>query len=130
MTFLSAVAHGHERRLLEHEAQVAARQRSGLVGRRPVDRARGRRAEARDHAQHRRLAAARWTEQADELVRADRGVEAVDRERAVREALRDVAQDDQRAHAWRFGPDLCACHAVQPWAHPRMPTRWLTKRRL
>jgi hypothetical protein len=83
---------GHQGRVLEHEAD-AARRRT-----RPFDRAGGRRAQAGNNAQRRRLAAAGRPQQRNELAGAHIKVEAVERDRAALERLADIAQrNDGRA---------------------------------
>ena len=96
---------GHQRRLLKHEADGIARSVAAASFRaRPVDMARGRRAEARNDAQRRRLAAAGRPEQADELALADIERHVLKRQRAVGEDLGDLMQADDRAlrHRLRF----------------------------
>jgi hypothetical protein len=87
----------HQGRLLEHEADVAARAQHVLAAGPPDDPSGARRAEPGDQAQRRALAAARRPEQAQELVLADAEVEALQRDDAIRERLADALEPDQLA---------------------------------
>ena len=118
---LQRVRPRHQRRVLEHEAEIGLRLAARRMRRgRPVDRAGARRAEARDDAQQGRLAAAGRPEQADELAVAQIEIDAADRERAVRELLGDVADRNERA----------ACLSQPPRSHGHAPTPLFTNSRL
>ena len=87
----------HQRRVLEDEAEIALGTTGGIIGRRrPVDAAGAGCAEPGDHAQQRRLAAARRAQQADELALREVEIDIPDRERAVAELLGDPGDADQR----------------------------------
>jgi hypothetical protein len=88
---------GHQRRVLEHHREPAA----GTADRfevlaPPADPPAGRRDEAGDHPEQRRLPAARRPEHGHELAGADREVDRIDRARAVGVGLRDRAELDDR----------------------------------
>ena len=83
---LERVRPGHQRRLLEHEADAPGERR---VAR---HHALARRLEPGDEAQRRRLAAARRPEQREALARADREVEPGERAPPVREGLADARE--------------------------------------
>src|SRR5206468_5412472 len=87
----------HERRLLEHEADVALRQAGPAVAAGPFDAAARDLAEPGDQPQHRALAASGRTEQAQELSLADTQIEATEGDDAVAVDLVDVLQLDDGA---------------------------------
>ena len=99
---VGGVRPGHQGRLLEHEADLAAVVLAGPRPR-PLDRAAGRLGEARHDAQRRRLAAAGGAEKGDELARADVEVEPGERRRAVGEGFANAAQGDQGRRRFERG---------------------------
>src|SRR6185312_39240 len=87
----------HQRRRLEHAAdpmRVAGRGRHRRAP--PFDRALGWRVEPGDEIEQRRLAAARGSEQRQELALADRQRDGIERARARCVGARDAARDDDR----------------------------------
>ena len=114
-----------ERVALEHGVDVAlVRRQAGDVAVAEVDGARGRLLEAADHAQARRLAAARGAEQGEEAPARDLERDVVDRGDVV-EALRHALEPDVgRGHrGLRPALDLLVnCHV---WP----PRRWARRRR-
>ena len=88
---------GHQRRLLEHEADARVPASGCGLGPRPRDLSAGRLAQARDDAQRRGLAAAGRAEQRHELARPHIEAEAVERNHAVGEGLADAVERDDRS---------------------------------
>ena len=87
-----------ERIVLEDGVDIAVVRRDlSDIDTRELDRAGGRLLEARDHAQHRRLARARGAEQGEELAVGDVEVDTVDRHH-VAERLAQLPQPDGDAH--------------------------------
>ena len=87
----------HQRRRLEHEAQLPARDAGGGKGSVPPCNPPTRRCnKPRDEIQDGRLAAAGWAEQRDEFAIAHVKIDGQKRLRAIRKPLRHAAQRDGR----------------------------------
>ncbi len=123
---------GHQRRLLEHEADAVTRQHIALVARHPHDAGRWR-AELCDQAQRRRLAATGRAQQRDELALAHGEVERAERHDAIVIRLRHAAQADGESR--QAGLDPGRGFARMTWTlrygllgRSSTPTPLLTKR--
>ena len=95
---------GHQRRRLEHEAEAAAGAAGrGEVAAPPAELASARRDEPGDEIEERGLAAAGGPEQRQEFAALDGEVDRRERARAVRVALLDAGQRDDRLACRRDG---------------------------
>src|SRR5262249_42612717 len=104
---------GHQRRLLEYEADAARSSVACGLGLEPLDRSARRLAQARDDAQRRGLAAARRAEQRDELAWPHIKVEALERDHAVRKGLADALERDHGSAGLRRMNGHVALFAVR-----------------
>ena len=88
---------GHQRRRLEHHREPPAGHAGGGEGAAPpAQRSGRRRLEARDQVQQRRLAAARGSQDRQELAAPDLEVDGIERARSIRPGLGRAVDGDRR----------------------------------